>query len=110
MKHYEISIASQEGCCTAAGKPITQSYMQPVVNDDKKFAVSLDVLKFRPEVLNVHLNGRQLTIEGNQEHKSENTFITSHGSLQLYTVPAHFRSFLRKWIFPENINLEAIQT
>ncbi|XGW23733.1 hypothetical protein V3C99_005726, partial [Haemonchus contortus] len=46
---------------------------QQMVNDDKKFAVSLDVSQFRPEELNVQLEGRQLTIEGKQEHKTENS-------------------------------------
>ncbi|KAK6042341.1 Hsp20/alpha crystallin family protein [Cooperia oncophora] len=68
----------------------------PLVNDDKKFAVSLDVSQFRPEQLNVHLEGRELTIEGKQEHKSENSAI--------------HRSFTRKWLLPENVDLEAIRT
>ncbi|VDL68928.1 unnamed protein product [Nippostrongylus brasiliensis] len=33
---------------------------QQAVDDDKKFAVSLDVSQFRPEELNVHLDGQQL--------------------------------------------------
>ncbi|KAE9420033.1 hypothetical protein Angca_005670, partial [Angiostrongylus cantonensis] len=33
---------------------------QQMVNDDKKFAISLDVSQFRPEELNVHLEGREL--------------------------------------------------
>ncbi|KAJ1356637.1 Heat shock protein beta-1 [Parelaphostrongylus tenuis] len=45
---------------------------QKMVNDDKKFAVSLDVSQFHPEELIVHVEGRELTIEGSQEHKSEN--------------------------------------
>ncbi|VDM78971.1 unnamed protein product [Strongylus vulgaris] len=48
---------------------------QKLVDDDKKFAVSLDVSQFRPEELNVHLDGRELTIEGKQEHKGDNSFI-----------------------------------
>ncbi|XGW23880.1 hypothetical protein V3C99_005804 [Haemonchus contortus] len=69
---------------------------QKLVDDDKKFAVALDVSQFRPEELNVHLEGRELTIEGKQEHKTENS--------------AMHRSFTRKWILPENVNLEAIRT
>ncbi|PIO52734.1 hypothetical protein TELCIR_25958 [Teladorsagia circumcincta] len=45
---------------------------QQIVDDEKKFAVSLDVSQFRPEELNVHLEGRELTIEGKQERKTEN--------------------------------------
>ncbi|KJH45535.1 Hsp20/alpha crystallin family protein [Dictyocaulus viviparus] len=67
-----------------------------MVNNDKKFAVSLDVSQFRPEELNVHLEGRELTVEGKQEHKSEHSFIN--------------RSFVRKWTLPENVDLEALHT
>uniref|UniRef100_A0A7I4XUM6 SHSP domain-containing protein n=1 Tax=Haemonchus contortus TaxID=6289 RepID=A0A7I4XUM6_HAECO len=69
---------------------------QQMVDDDKKFAVSLDVSQFRPEELNVHLEGRELTIEGEQEHKTENSAI--------------HRSFTRKYLLPENVDLEAIRT
>ncbi|PIO74756.1 Hsp20/alpha crystallin family protein [Teladorsagia circumcincta] len=69
---------------------------QQAVDDDKKFAVSLDVSQFRPEELNVHLEGRELTIEGKQEHKTENGAI--------------HRAFTRKWLLPENIDLEAVRT
>uniref|UniRef100_A0A7I4XTD5 SHSP domain-containing protein n=1 Tax=Haemonchus contortus TaxID=6289 RepID=A0A7I4XTD5_HAECO len=69
---------------------------QQMVDDDKKFAVSLDVSQFRPEELNVQLEGRQLTIEGKQEHKTENSAIQ--------------RSFIRKYVLPENVDLEAIRT
>ncbi|RCN52634.1 Hsp20/alpha crystallin family protein [Ancylostoma caninum] len=58
---------------------------QEVVNDDKKFAVSLDVSQFKPEELKVHIDG--LTIEGRQEQKTE------HGYIE--------RSFVRKWALPE---------
>ncbi|ETN71504.1 Hsp20/alpha crystallin family protein [Necator americanus] len=67
-----------------------------VIDDEKKFAVSLDVSQFRPEELNVHLDGRELTVEGKQEHKNENSFTQ--------------RSFIRKWTLPENVDLEAIRT
>ncbi|RCN50116.1 Hsp20/alpha crystallin family protein [Ancylostoma caninum] len=67
-----------------------------VVDDDKKFAVSLDVSQFRPEELNVHLEGRELTVEGKQEHKGENSFM--------------HRSFVRKWTLPETVDLEAVRT
>ncbi|CAJ0589057.1 unnamed protein product [Cylicocyclus nassatus] len=46
-----------------------------VIDDDKKFAVSLNVSHFRPEDLKVHLDGRELTVEGKQEHKGENSYI-----------------------------------
>ena len=46
-----------------------------MVNDDKKFVVSLDVSQFKPEELKVHLEGHDLTIEGKQEEKTEHGFI-----------------------------------
>ncbi|CAJ0596993.1 unnamed protein product [Cylicocyclus nassatus] len=67
-----------------------------IVDDDKKFAVALDVSQFRPEELNVHLDGRELTVEGKQEHKGDNSFI--------------HRSFVRKWTLPENVDLESVHT
>ncbi|KHJ86035.1 Hsp20/alpha crystallin family protein [Oesophagostomum dentatum] len=69
---------------------------QQLVDDDKHFAVNLDVSQFRPEELKVHLDGRELTVEGKQEHKGDNSFI--------------HRSFVRKWTLPENVDLEAVQT
>ncbi|VDO19684.1 unnamed protein product [Heligmosomoides polygyrus] len=72
--------------------------LMQTVDDDKRFAVSLDVSQFRPEELNVHVEGRELTIEGKQEHKTEDSSIHS------------FRSFVRKWILPENVDLEAVHT
>ncbi|CAJ0609086.1 unnamed protein product [Cylicocyclus nassatus] len=67
-----------------------------VVNDEKKFAVSLDVSQFKPEELKVHLDGRDLTIEGRQEERTEHGFIE--------------RSFTRKWSLPEDCDVDAIQT
>ncbi|KJH45537.1 Hsp20/alpha crystallin family protein [Dictyocaulus viviparus] len=67
-----------------------------MVDDDKKFAVSLDVSQFRPEELNVHIDGRELTVEGNQEHKTENSFMN--------------RSFVRKWILPESVDVDGLHT
>uniref|UniRef100_A0A0N4WTU4 Hsp20/alpha crystallin family protein n=1 Tax=Haemonchus placei TaxID=6290 RepID=A0A0N4WTU4_HAEPC len=76
--------------------PLKDQFQLQMVDDDKKFAVSLDVSQFRPEELNVHLEGRELTIEGKQECKTENS--------------AMHRSFTRKWLLPENVDLEAIRT
>ncbi|CAJ0589101.1 unnamed protein product [Cylicocyclus nassatus] len=67
-----------------------------VIDDDKKFAVSLDVSQFRPEDLKVHLDGRELTVEGKQKHKGEHSFI--------------HRSFIRKWTLPETVDLESVRT
>ncbi|KHJ76363.1 Hsp20/alpha crystallin family protein [Oesophagostomum dentatum] len=67
-----------------------------IVNDDKKFAVQLDVSKFKPEELQVHIDGRNLTIEGKQEQK------TDHGHME--------RSFVRSWTLPDEVDLDAVHT
>ncbi|PIO56710.1 hypothetical protein TELCIR_21889, partial [Teladorsagia circumcincta] len=45
-----------------------------VINNDSKFAVSIDVSKFKPEHLKVNIEGRQLTIKGKEEVKEENGY------------------------------------
>ncbi|VDO63613.1 unnamed protein product [Heligmosomoides polygyrus] len=67
-----------------------------VVNDEKKFAVSLDVSHFKPEQLKVHIDGRDLTIEGHQEVKTE------HGYIK--------KAFTHKWALPEECDLDAVRT
>ncbi|KAK6053404.1 Hsp20/alpha crystallin family protein [Cooperia oncophora] len=66
------------------------------VDDDKKFAVSMDVSQFKPEELKVNLDGRMLTVEGKQESKGENTFMA--------------RSFVRSWYLPEDIDVDRLKT
>lgn len=48
---------------------------QEVINDDKKFGVSLDVSHFKPEELKVNLDGRVLTIEGTHERKDRHNYM-----------------------------------
>ena len=48
--------------------------MFQIVNDDKTFGVRMDVSHFRPEQLKVNLDNRMLTIEGEQEDKSEHGY------------------------------------
>lgn len=85
-----------------------------MVDDDKKFAVSLDVSQFRPEELNVHVEGRELTIEGKQEHRNDSSFMQrwveflNHAGVAM--ILRFYRSFIRKWTLPEGVNLEALHT
>ncbi|CAJ0589112.1 unnamed protein product [Cylicocyclus nassatus] len=67
-----------------------------VIDDEKRFFVSLYVSQFRPEELRVHLDGRELSVEGKQEHKIENNLI--------------HRSFIRKWTLPESVDLKSVHT
>lgn len=86
-----------------------------VVNDNKKFAVALDVSQFKPEEISVHLQDRDLVIEGKQEHKDDKgymqrlAFICADYSLSLLFVPL-LRSFVRKWTLPPDVDLDAVRT
>ncbi|KAK6761243.1 hypothetical protein RB195_022343 [Necator americanus] len=72
---FVLIVSSVESCHT--GRVADHSILhvanqtQEVVNDDKKSAVPLDVSQFKPEEPKVHIDGRDLTIEGRQEEKSE---------------------------------------
>uniref|UniRef100_A0A158PAU2 SHSP domain-containing protein n=1 Tax=Angiostrongylus cantonensis TaxID=6313 RepID=A0A158PAU2_ANGCA len=70
-----------------------------VVDDEKKFAVSIDVSHFKPEELKVSLDGKVLTVEGKQECKNDNSYM-NYG----------FRSFVRSWTLPNDVDTNAIQT
>ncbi|WKY02777.1 hypothetical protein Q1695_016223 [Nippostrongylus brasiliensis] len=67
-----------------------------VIDNDTKFAITMDVSKFKPEDLKVNIDGRQLTIEGKEEIND------NHG----YSM----RSFVRQWMLPEDVNLESIRS
>nr|CDJ91424.1 Heat shock protein Hsp20 domain containing protein [Haemonchus contortus] len=69
---------------------------QNVVDDDKKFAVTLDVSQFKPEELTVNLEGRRLTVEGKQEQKNDNSFMST--------------TFIRSWTLPEDVDLEGVKS
>ncbi|KAJ1374246.1 hypothetical protein KIN20_036893 [Parelaphostrongylus tenuis] len=87
-----------------------------VVDDDKKFAVSIDVSQFKPEELKVNLDGRVVTVEGKQERKDDKSFM-SRFVVFLYVLQFEnfdeidgFRSFVRSWTLPNDVNTDAIQT
>ncbi|KAK6745316.1 hypothetical protein RB195_011816 [Necator americanus] len=69
---------------------------QKVINDDRKFAVTLDVSQFHPDEVKVNLEGRDLVIEGRQEHKNDRSYSK--------------RSFVRKWRLPDEANIDAINS
>ncbi|RCN31966.1 Hsp20/alpha crystallin family protein [Ancylostoma caninum] len=73
-----------------------RTHLTDVVNDNKKFAVALDVSQFKPEEISVHLQDRDLIIEGKQEHKDDKGYMQ--------------RSFVRKWTLPPDVDLEAVRT
>nr|CAR63573.1 putative Heat Shock Protein [Angiostrongylus cantonensis] len=67
-----------------------------IVDNESKFAVSIDVSKFKPEHLKVNIDGRCLTIEGKEELEEENGY--------------SMRAFTRQFVLPEDVNLEAIRS
>ncbi|KAK6027748.1 Hsp20/alpha crystallin family protein [Ostertagia ostertagi] len=84
-----------------------------VIDDDKKFAISLDVSQFKPEELKVNLDGRLLTVEGKQECKNENSFMARYDQmLQSYVklMPPFSGRSSALGVFPEDVNLEGLKT
>ncbi|EPB69326.1 Hsp20/alpha crystallin family protein [Ancylostoma ceylanicum] len=102
MEDYMREMARNENRVSPYWRDADHSILQvaneahQTVNDDKKFAVTIDVSQFRPEELKVNLDGRCLTVEGKQEQKDDRSFMA--------------RSFVRSWTLPEDANLEALRT
>ena len=67
----------QSTLCQLANKDSEEEQNQ-VVDNEKEFQTSLDVSQFKPDELNVNLDGRLLTVEGNQQVEDDN------GSFQRY--------------------------
>ncbi|KAK5972625.1 SHSP domain-containing protein [Trichostrongylus colubriformis] len=75
---------------------VSEASTTEMVNDASKFAVTIDVSKFKPENLKVNIDGRQLTIEGKEERNEDNSY--------------SMKSFVRQWMLPENVDLNAIRS
>ncbi|KAJ1349297.1 hypothetical protein KIN20_004789 [Parelaphostrongylus tenuis] len=67
-----------------------------IIDNESKFAVSLDVSQFKPENLKVNIDGHRLTIEGKEELKEDNGY--------------SMRSFTRQFVLPGDVNLDAIRS
>ncbi|VDL78362.1 unnamed protein product [Nippostrongylus brasiliensis] len=80
---------------TSDGLQRSVEYFQ-TSDDDKKFAVTLDVSQFKPEELKVNLDGRVLVVEGRQQQKDDKSFMS--------------RSFIRSWCLPEEVDLNGLKT
>ncbi|UMM36423.1 hypothetical protein L5515_008594 [Caenorhabditis briggsae] len=65
-----------------------------IVNTDEKFAISLNVSQFKPENLKINLEGRTLTIQGDEDVKTE------HGYSK--------KSFSRVVLLPEDVDFSAV--
>ncbi|KAE9416638.1 hypothetical protein Angca_006779 [Angiostrongylus cantonensis] len=102
MDEYMKEMAVHNSRFTQYWKDADHSMLQvaneahQVVDDEKKFAVSIDVSHFKPEELKVSLDGKVLTVEGKQECKNDNSYMA--------------RSFVRSWTLPNDVDTNAIQT
>ncbi|UMM36426.1 hypothetical protein L5515_008596 [Caenorhabditis briggsae] len=65
-----------------------------IVDNDQKFAINLNVSQFKPEDLKINLDGRTLSIQGEQEVKDE------HGHSK--------KSFSRIILLPEDVDIGAV--
>ncbi|CCD65662.1 Heat shock protein Hsp-16.1/Hsp-16.11 [Caenorhabditis elegans] len=65
-----------------------------IVNNDQKFAINLNVSQFKPEDLKINLDGHTLSIQGEQELKTE------HGYSK--------KSFSRVILLPEDVDVGAV--
>ncbi|CAI2358294.1 unnamed protein product [Caenorhabditis sp. 36 PRJEB53466] len=73
---------------------IDNSAASEIVNNEEKFAVNLNVSQFKPEQLKINLDGRKLTIQGEQEEKTEHGFSKT--------------SFSRVILLPEDVDVAAV--
>ncbi|PIO77340.1 Hsp20/alpha crystallin family protein [Teladorsagia circumcincta] len=73
---------------------IIKSYycLPKLINDDKRFAVVMDVSQLRLDDLKVQLEGRNLLVHGHGEMK------TSNGHVR--------KSFVNRWILPKDCHLD----
>lgn len=72
-------------------QPATNS---EIVNTDEKFAINLNVSQFKPEELKINLDGRRLSIQGEQDVSNENGHST--------------RSFSRVILLPEDVDASSV--
>mmetsp|Transcript_56979 Transcript_56979/g.69615 ORF Transcript_56979/g.69615 Transcript_56979/m.69615 type:complete len:162 (+) Transcript_56979:157-642(+) len=69
-----------------------------VIDDEKKFEVSMEVCNFRPDELKVTMgDNNTLVIEGKHEEKTD-----EHGKIQ--------RHFIRKYTLPKTVQVNAIKS
>ncbi|KAL6731419.1 hypothetical protein Aduo_002288 [Ancylostoma duodenale] len=87
-----------EECLKSIHSPVQEETIFPeeVTDDGSKLRLSLDVSNFKPEELNVNLDGRTLTIEGKQEIEENDSYC--------------MRSFTRQWELPEDVDVEQIHS
>ncbi|EPB78881.1 Hsp20/alpha crystallin family protein [Ancylostoma ceylanicum] len=92
-----------EQCPEPICSPVQEETISPdeVTDDGSKLTLSLDVSHFKPEELNVNLDGRTLTIEGKQEVEEDDSY-----SMRLN----NFRSFTRQWELPEDVDVEQVRS
>ncbi|CAL2045969.1 unnamed protein product [Caenorhabditis brenneri] len=65
-----------------------------IVNTEEKFAINLNVSQFKPEELKINLEGRRLSIQGEQDVSNEHGHST--------------RSFSRVILLPEDVDVASV--
>ncbi|VDO55141.1 unnamed protein product [Haemonchus placei] len=93
---YQIEQISSPPSTKKLGRKSPMGQLYKVSDDGSKLAISLDVSKFKPDELNVNIDGRTLTVEGKQEVKEGSSYTA--------------RSFLRQWTVPEGVDAEQIRS
>ncbi|GMS92208.1 hypothetical protein PENTCL1PPCAC_14383, partial [Pristionchus entomophagus] len=73
------------------------SALGEVENTAEKFAFTVDLSHFKPDEIKVNQSGNELAIEGSHEEKYD-----EHGTIK--------RSVVRKYILPEDVNLESLRS
>ena len=68
-----------------------------VSNRKDRFEVALDCSHFKPDEINVKLNGNQLTVDAKHEERSD-----EHGFIS--------RSFSRRYVLPDNVVLDKLES
>ncbi|UMM37059.1 hypothetical protein L5515_008952 [Caenorhabditis briggsae] len=74
--------------------PPTSSLNADIVNTDEKFSVNLNVSQFKPDELKINLDGRKLSIQGEQD------VVTDHGRSA--------KSFSRVIVLPEDVDVASV--
>ncbi|VDM75907.1 unnamed protein product [Strongylus vulgaris] len=91
MSYWDDPVPAEQKC-TDNIQPI--AYIQ-IINEITRFAISIDVSQYKLEELQVHLIGRDLIIEGNQEKPDVEGYIQN--------------TFLRRWTLPDDVDLDAVE-
>ncbi|KAK6044650.1 Hsp20/alpha crystallin family protein [Cooperia oncophora] len=92
----QFETATSSCSCSDQEKTVVGTDPKQATQDDSKLSFSLNVSKFKPDELKVTIDGRNLTVTGEQEFQEGSSYSA--------------RSFLQQWTLPEDVNLEQIRS